>query len=192
MKPRKYILDTTLRDGEQAPGVSFTRAQKLRIAAALDAAGVFQLEAGIPASSPREKETIVKILENRKRALISVWARLSPSDIVHAIDCRPDMIHVSVPISYPHIYAKLRKNKSWVMNELYACMELIEKSGIPMSVGFEDAFRSEMSFMLTVARALLDFGVTRIRLADTVGVATPFGCREILESLDAALEGRAA
>lgn len=190
MKPRRYILDSSLRDGEQTPGVSFTRDQKLRIAALLDQGGVHQIEAGIPATSKQEKENIIKIIENRKKAIISVWARLVPSDIEHAIDCKPDLIHVSVPVSYVHIYAKLRKNKNWVINQMYECLVLIERSGIPLSVGFEDAFRSEVSFMVSIARVLLDFGVTRIRLSDTVGIASPSLCRTVLNEFSSAVDGR--
>ncbi len=191
MKPRRYILDSTLRDGEQMPGVSFTSQQKLKIARLLDEYGIHQIEAGVPASSKIEKENIIKIMENRKKAVISVWARLMPSDIEHSIDCRPDLIHVSVPVSYVHIYPKLRKNKNWVMNQLYACLGMIEKSGIGLSVGFEDAFRSEAAFMLSVVQVLLDFGITRIRLSDTVGVATPSLCRRVIKDFSSAVENKA-
>jgi len=190
-KPRRYILDSTLRDGEQTPGVCFSQEQKLAIAALLDDAGGHQIEAGVPAISKREKEGICKVMENRKQAVISVWGRLKPSDIEHAADCRPDIVHVSVPVSYPHIYAKLRKNKDWVINQLYACLGQAEKHGLSLSVGFEDAFRSEPAFMLTVAKILLDFGVTRIRLSDTVGVATPSVVRRVLAELSSRLDGKA-
>jgi homocitrate synthase NifV len=192
MKPRKYILDSTLRDGEQAPGVCFSAEQKLKIAELLDAGGIHQIEAGIPATSKQEKEAIVKIIENRKNAVISVWARLVPSDIEHAIDTRPDIIHVSVPVSDLHIHEKLRKDKDWVISRLRACLELVEKSGIRLSVGFEDAFRSDTNFMISVARILLDAGVTRIRLSDTVGIATPSLCREVLNDFSSALDNKAS
>ncbi|MDR1801030.1 MAG: homocitrate synthase [Lachnospiraceae bacterium] len=190
MKPKRYILDSSLRDGEQMPGVCFTREQKLKIAAILDDNGVHQIEAGVPATSKQEKENIIKIIENRKHAIISVWGRMSVSDIEHAIDCRPDIIHISVPVSYPHIYVKLRKNKEWVITELYACLGLIDKCKIALSVGFEDAFRSEPAFMKTVANILLDFGVKRIRLSDTVGVAMPTRVRNVLSEFSEGLTGK--
>jgi homocitrate synthase NifV len=184
-------LDSTLRDGEQTPGVCFTREQKLKIAAILDESGIHQIEAGVPASSKQEKENIIRIIENRKKAVISVWGRMSTQDIEHAADVRPDIIHMSVPVSYPHIYAKMRKNKDWVIGQLYACLGLIEKIGFPLSVGFEDAFRSEPAFMHTIAKILLDFGVTRIRLSDTVGVASPTIVRNVLTELSSRLQGKA-
>jgi homocitrate synthase NifV len=191
VRQRRYILDSTLRDGEQSPGVSFTDEQRLRIAALLDDSGVEQIEAGVPASSKLEKDNIIKIMENRRRSIVSVWARLVPSDVEHAIDCRPDMIHISIPVSYVHIYAKLRKNKNWVISQVYACLGLIERCGIPLSVGFEDAFRSDASFIMTLARVLTDFGVTRFRLADTVGVASPSLCREVVGDFMAKLGNNA-
>ena len=191
MKERRYILDTTLRDGEQTPGLCFTPEQKLKIAALLDIGGVCQIEAGIPAASKQEKEIIIKIIENRRNAVISVWGRLDPSDIEHAADCRPDIIHISVPVSDTHIYTKLKKDRDWVVNQLYACLELIKKDNIPLSVGFEDVFRCELSFMLSIVKILSDFGVKRIRLSDTVGVAAPSLVRNVFTELSSHLQGKA-
>jgi len=191
MKVKRYILDSTLRDGEQTPGVCFTREQKLKIASLLDEARVHQIEAGIPAASKQEKEIINKIIENRKNAVISVWGRLVPSDITHAVDCKSDMIHISVPVSDTHIYTKLKKDKDWVVARLYACLDVIGKHNVPLSVGFEDAFRCEPSFMLKVAKILAEFGVKRIRLSDTVGAATPSLVRNIFTGLSSHLQGKA-
>jgi len=191
MRARRYILDTTLRDGEQTPGICFTREQKLKIAALLEESGVHQIEAGVPAASKEEKEIIIKIIENRKNAVISVWGRLVPSDITHAVDCKPDIIHISVPVSDTHIYSKLKKDKDWVINQLYACLDLIKKYNIPLSVGFEDAFRSDPVFLRTVAKILLDFGAKRIRLSDTVGIATPSVIRNVFTELSSHLQGKA-
>jgi len=190
VKARRYILDTTLRDGEQTPGICFTKEQKLKIAALLDESGVHQIEAGIPAASKQEKEIIIKIIENRKKAVISVWGRLVPSDIGHAADCKPDIIHISVPVSDTHIYTKLKKDKDWVISQLYACLDLIGKYNIPLSVGFEDAFRGEPAFMLTIAKILSDSGVKRIRLSDTVGVAAPSIVRNVFTELSSHLQGK--
>jgi len=196
VKPRRYLLDSTLRDGEQSPGICFSADQKMEISSLLDHGGVHQIEAGTPAISKQEKETIINIIENRKNAVISVWSRLVLPDIEHAIDTRPDIIHVSVPVSRIHIHEKLRKDEDWVIEQLRLCLSLIEKSNIPLSVGFEDAFRlqaarSETDFMETLAKILLDSGVTRIRLSDTVGIASPTLCRETVNELSARLNGRA-
>jgi len=188
---RRYIVDTTLRDGEQTPGIFFSPHQKLEIAALLDSCGVHQIEAGVPAASPEEKAAVADIIKNRKNALISVWARLVPSDIQHAIDVRPDLIHVCVPVSQTQIREKLRTDKESVVNRLRECLRITEKSGIPLSVGFEDAFRADADFMILIARILLDFGVTRIRLSDTVGIASPSQCGTLVKKIAAELNDKA-
>ena len=191
MKHRRYLLDSTLREGEQSPGMCYSAEQKLKIAALLDYSGIYQIEAGSPAISKHEKDIITKIIDNRKNALISVWARLMPSDIEHAIDTRPDIIHISIPVSLIHIREKLRQDKDWVISQLRDCLYIVDKNCVPLSVGFEDAFRAETDFMVTIAKILLDYGVTRIRLSDTVGVASPTRCRELVNELSGRLDGRA-
>ncbi|MDR1892800.1 MAG: homocitrate synthase [Oscillospiraceae bacterium] len=181
MKERKYIVDTTLRDGEQSPSISFSRKQKLEIFRILEGTGVEQIEIGVPASDSYVRETLRQIVGIRKTAKISVWSRLNPGDIQHCIDCGPDMIHISVPVSYGHIYSKLQKNKAWVLNQLYACIGLLQTVDVEISVGFEDASRADMTFLLTVTRTLTDFGIHRIRLADTVGIMTPSVARRALK-----------
>jgi homocitrate synthase NifV len=190
--PQRHIVDTTLRDGEQTPGLYLSSLQKLEIAALLDSGGVGQIEAGVPATSIDEKETLAKLVENSRNAVISVWSRLVPSDIEHAIDVRPDLIHICVPVSQTQIREKLRIDEEQVTVRLRACLRVAGKSGIPLSVGFEDAFRADAGFMITVAKILLDFGVTRIRISDTVGVASPSICRALLKELGANINGKAA
>ena len=191
MKQRRYLLDSTLRDGEQSPGMCYSAEQKLKIASLLDYSGIYQIEAGSPAISKHEKDIIVKIIENRKNAVISVWSRLMPSDIEHAVDTRPDIIHISIPVSQMHIREKLRQDEEWVVSQLRDCLYIADKNCVPLSVGFEDAFRAKTDFMVTIAKILLDYGVTRIRLSDTVGVASPTRCRELVNNLSASLDGRA-
>jgi homocitrate synthase NifV len=191
MKPRRYLLDSTLRDGEQSAGICYSAEQKLKIASLLDYGGVHQIEAGSPAISKHEKDIIVKIIENRKNAVISVWSRLVPSDIEHAVDTRPDIIHIGIPVSPIHIREKLRQDEDWVISQLRDCLYLVDKNCVPLSVGFEDAFRAKTDFMVAIAKILLDYGVTRIRLSDTVGVASPTHCRELVNELFARLDGRA-
>jgi homocitrate synthase NifV len=190
MKQQRYLVDTTLRDGEQAPGVCFSAGQKLKIAALLDSCGVHQIEAGVPAAGKQEKETIAKIIKHKKNAIISTWARLVPSDIQHSIDVCPDIIHISIPVSHVHISQKLRRDKDWIVEQLHNCLNLVGKSGIPLSLGFEDAFRAETEFMLDLAKIARDSGVKRIRLADTVGIASPTQCRTLVKTITEKLDGR--
>lgn len=183
MKGRKYIIDTTLRDGEQSPGIHLNRTQKVMIAQLLEEAGVYQIEAGIPAVGKYERDTIREIIRNRKNTRIAVWSRLLEKDIAQCTECAPDVIHVSIPVSYVHIYTKLGKNKAWVLKQLYACMRLLERAGCEITFGFEDASRADMSFMITLARRLSELGIRQIRVADTVGVMTPSSCHEMIQTL---------
>jgi homocitrate synthase NifV len=173
MKEKKLIVDTTLRDGEQSPGYAFTKEQKVFIASVLSNAGVYQIEAGIPAIGRYEKETICEIMRNKKNTKIATWNRLNISDIKDSFDCEPDIIHICVPVSYPQIYTKLRKNKAWVIKNLTSCVELALSNNYEVTVGFEDASRADYTFMIKLAVTLMEIGVRRIRFADTVGVLTP-------------------
>lgn len=173
MKQKKYLIDTTLRDGEQSPGLAFSMEQKVKLAVLLDGAGIYQIEAGIPAMGSYEKDTIIKIMENRKNARISTWNRMNKEDIMHSFDCHPDIIHISAPMSYVHIYSKLKKNKGWLQRNLQDCVSLAMDKGYPVTVGFEDASRADITFMISIAEMLKEMGVLYIRYADTVGVLTP-------------------
>jgi homocitrate synthase NifV len=158
------------------------------LAMLMDNAGIYQIEAGIPAMGKYEKDTICKILSNRKRAKISTWNRMLKEDIQNSFDCCPDIIHISAPVSYIHIYSKLKKNKKWLQKNLQDCVYLALEKGYEVTVGFEDASRADITFIISTARLLKEMGVVSIRFADTVGVLTPSriyrSIREILRDAD--------
>ncbi|MFI3226520.1 MAG: homocitrate synthase [Clostridia bacterium] len=185
MKQAKYIVDTTLRDGEQSPFVNLSWAQKQRIAQRLDEIGVSQIEAGVVALSVEEQECICKIIEHRKNADISVWARMHAGDVSKALECNPQVVHISIPVSYLHIYKKLGKNKMWVIRQLQEILEVVSKGKGQLSVGFEDASRAELSFLVKILNIIESFGdkVKMVRIADTVGGTAPFGHRELMANL---------
>ncbi|MDR3289469.1 MAG: homocitrate synthase [Peptococcaceae bacterium] len=177
------LIDSTLRDGEQMAGLLFTAEEKLRLAVCLDQAGVYQIEAGIPAMGKEEKASIVKIKENCRQSKISTWNRMLERDIEHAIDCRPDSIHISAPVSDLHIFQKLRWDRRFVREQLKRCVSYAKERGYPVSVGFEDASRAEWEFMLSLARMLKPLEVEFIRYADTVGILTPSRAYQVIEGL---------
>lgn len=117
-----YIVDTTLRDGEQCAGKAFSIDEKIEIAKYMDKMKIYQIEAGIPAMGDLEKECIKRILEIRKNSLISTWNRMNKNDIFHSIECKPDIIHISVPTSDIQIYSNLGKDKKWVEENLKECV----------------------------------------------------------------------
>lgn len=183
MKEVRYIVDTTLRDGEQSPGIALGPEDKLKIAGLLDELGVYEIEAGVPVLSDAEEESISRIIEKRKRAKISVWSRMNLDDVKRSIVCKPDIIHIGTPVSYIQIYSKLRKNKSWVIKNVLQCVDIAKSRGIEVTVGFEDASRADIGFILSLARELKRAGVNIIRLADTVGVLTPGRTTELVRTL---------
>lgn len=183
MKQKIYLIDTTLRDGEQRPGCAFSPDQKLQIAQLLDRAGIHQIDAGTPAMGSEECDVIRQIVSNRIRAKISVWSRMNENDLIEAMSCNPDNIHISVPISYVHIYSKLQKNKTWLQKQVTSCVDFVQEKGFSVSVGFEDASRADISFMCIIASQLQKMGVTRVQFSDTVGIMTPRRTYECISEL---------
>ncbi len=183
MKESRYIVDTTLRDGEQSPGIALGIEDKVKIAKLLDELGVYEIEAGIPVLSEIEEEGITRIIRNRQRAKVSVWSRMNKEDVKGSIRCKPDLIHIGMPVSYIQIYSKLRKNKSWVLKNILECVEVAMSDNIEVTVGFEDASRSDIGFMLSIIKELKHAGVTTIRIADTVGVLTPGRTKELVDTI---------
>jgi homocitrate synthase NifV len=169
----KRIIDTTLRDGEQLPGLCLSSADKVKIAALLDEAGVYQIEAGAPAMDGEEKHTICQIMQNRKNSKIATWNRLRKSDLRHSLDCQPDVVHISAPVSAQHIFGKLNKDRNWLRETLKDCVYFVKERGFEVMVGFEDASRADLKFMLEIINMLTDLDVALGRLADTVGILTP-------------------
>lgn len=183
MKETKHIIDTTLRDGEQSPGIALRTEDKVKIAKLLDELGVYEIEAGVPVLSATEEEGICQIIQIRKNAKISVWSRMNLEDVRRSIVCKPDIIHIGAPVSYIQIYNKLKKNKVWVMKNVLSCVEIAKSQNVAVTVGLEDASRSDLGFLLSMIKELKKAGVDIIRIADTVGVLTPNRTKEIVETI---------
>ncbi len=180
MKEIKHIVDTTLRDGEQSPGIALGIEDKLKIARLLDDLGVYEIEAGVPVISNTEEEGICRIIENRKNAKISVWSRMNQNDVRKSLVCKPDILHIGAPVSYVQIYSKLKKNKGWVIRNVLECVEIARNNNTEVTVGLEDASRSDIGFLLNMIRELQNAGVGMVRIADTVGVLTPNRTKELV------------
>lgn len=167
------IVDTTLRDGEQSAGKAFSIDEKIEIAKYMDENNIYQIEAGIPAMGDLEKECIKRILSVRKNSLISTWNRMNKNDILNSIECKPDLIHISVPTSEMQIYSNLGKDKKWVEMNLKECVYLAKSNGYEVTIGFEDASRADIKYLISLCRILQDMGISRVRYADTVGILMP-------------------
>ncbi len=187
--PKKVkIFDTTLRDGEQTPGVSFNPDQKLRIARQLEELGVDVIEAGFPVVSKGEKESAKKIIENDLESEICLLARCSDEDIENAIDCNPDSIHVFIATSDIHLKEKLELSKEEALNRAVDAVEKVKNHGIPVEFSAEDATRTNLDFLKRVYQAVEEVGADRLNIPDTVGVAIPAAMnnltREIKKKVD--------
>ena len=178
-----YIVDTTLRDGEQCAGKAFSIDEKVEIARYMDENNIYQIEAGIPAMGDLEKECIKRILAGRKNSLISTWNRMNKKDILHSMDCKPDIIHISVPTSDIQIYSNLGKDKLWVEENLRECVYFANDKGYEVTIGFEDASRADINYLIDLCKIVESMDVKRVRYADTVGILMPSLVREAVKTI---------
>lgn len=178
-----YIDDTTLRDGEQTAGVVFNNREKIQIAKMLDALGVHQIEAGIPAMGGDEAVAIKAIISLGLRSSVITWNRPVLADIDASLNCGATAVALSISASDIHIQHKLRRSREWVLDSVRRATEYAKGRGLYVSVNAEDASRTEMEFLLEFARNAKEAGADRLRYCDTVGVLEPFRAFEVVRHL---------
>lgn len=165
--------DTTLRDGEQAPGVVFCLADKLRIAAALDSLGVDEAEAG-SASMGAEELGVLRVLASQGFAMrLSCWCRAMEEDVYNAVRAGIGTVNISFPVS-DILLGSMDRCRDWVLHHLDSVLPFAARAGCAFSVGLQDAGRAEPAFLDRVVRVAADAGAFRVRVSDTVGILNPF------------------
>ncbi|AOK54599.1 hypothetical protein DF107_29680 [Burkholderia stagnalis] len=167
------LEDTTLRDGEQSPGVAFSRRRKIEIFEALLEAGVKWLEVGIPAMGGEELATIEELLERKHEANLVGWNRGVKSDVEQSLALGFEAIHIGLPTSAIHLNDSVKKDRAWLLNTAADLVKLAKDRGAFVSISAEDVGRSELGFVEEYAAHVAAAGADRIRLSDTVGILTP-------------------
>lgn len=178
------VLDTTLRDGEQTPGVSLTPLEKLRIATKLDEIGIDFIEAGSAITSEGERESIKQITKQNFNAEILSFSRPLTVDIDYCIECDVDAVNLVVPTSDLHISDKLNITKDELMDLSVSAIDYCKDHGLIVELSAEDASRSDFNFLKTVFLNAIDHDVDRICVCDTVGILTPDSSFELFSKLN--------
>jgi D-citramalate synthase len=177
------VFDTTLRDGEQTPGVSLTPENKLRIAQRLDELGVDVIEAGFAAVSDGEMEAVKLIADAGLKAEICSASRGTVGDIDAVAKSGADSIHLIIPVSDLHIEVKLKKTREQVLRITRDCVRHAKDCGLIVELSAEDATRADVAYLKKVFAAGIDAGADRVVACDTVGVLTPERSYELFADL---------
>ena len=181
------IFDTTLRDGEQAPGFSLRVSEKLRLARQLDALGVDLIEAGFPIASPADAEAVSRISQEIRRPVIACLARCHRADLEKAAEAiKPadkGRIHTFIATSDLHLKAKLRMSREQCLEAAVEAVRFSRHHTFDVQFSAEDATRSDLDFLCRVVEAVVNAGASTINLPDTVGYATPDETREFFSNI---------
>ncbi len=181
-KKRIWLIDSTLRDGEQAPGVAFSRKEKIRLACMLDEIGIDEIEAGIPVMNEEVSETIRQMTQLHLKSRILVWSRAVLKDIELSALTHAESIHIAFPISSIQL-STMNKSWQWVEDSIPELVTHAKRFFKHVSVGAQDASRSDIDQLRKFVTIALEAGAERIRVADTVGVLTPMTAKSLLENV---------
>ena len=178
-----YILDTTLRDGEQTPGVALTVDDKIQIAQKLDNLGVDKIEVGFPASSKGELISSKEIKSLNLKSTIVGLARSIKSDIDVVLDADLDYIHTFIGTSPLHRDYKLKMSKETTISTAVEAVEYAKDHGLTVEFSAEDATRTERDFLFEIYNDVVCAGADFLDIPDTVGILTPIITRDLITDI---------
>jgi homocitrate synthase NifV len=177
-----WIVDTTLRDGEQAAGVAFSQEQAAQIAGRLTALGIPEIELGIPAMGGAELHKMRRIVREFPNLRTTAWCRAKQHDIDAARASGTNAVHLSFPISDIHLEV-LNRDLSWLFGEAETLIDSAKANFEYVSIGVQDASRTDTARILRFAAHVKTLGADRLRVADTVGVWHPLQCARLIDQL---------
>ena len=179
-KKKIRILDSTLREGEQHPGVSFSNKQRIQIAWMLDSFGVDQIEIS-PIVSPDHHEATKIIMKQGLKADIVAHVRAIKSDVDRALDCDTNWVATYMGISDIHLLAKLRISREEAKQRALEVVDYIKSHGLKSRFTMEDASRTDPEFLLDMCKEMNQRGIERISIPDTVGIMRPRGMYNLVK-----------
>jgi len=192
------LLDTTLRDGEQAVGVIFSPREKKQIAALLAAIGIPALEAGFPALGPEEKACIRAVvdsqihLKNGDPLFVYAFARARVEDIQDAAECGVDGVVISISTSASHLERKFQSDQEWALEQITLAAEEAIKLGLQFTISAEDASRTDLPFLVQFYQKSKELGADLVRYCDSLGIEDPYTTyrriKILLQEIDLPLE----
>lgn len=183
------VYDTTLRDGEQTPGVCLRTPEKLKIAKKLDELGIHQIESGFPVVSTEEKKSVKAISNEGLDAQILALSRTKKTDIDTAIECDVDGVITFMSTSDLHLKYKIKMTREEILNVCMNSIEHAKDHGLFVAFSAEDATRTDLDFLKKMYKKADEYGADRVHIADTVGAISPYGMdylvKEIRSTIDA-------
>jgi 2-isopropylmalate synthase len=177
------ILDTTLRDGEQTPGVSLTAEDKIEIAQQLCKLGVDIIEAGFPSSSEGERKVVKEIAKLGLTSKVCGLSRCTKKDIDAALECDVDLIHVFIPTSPVQMKHAVNMTPEQVLASAVESIQYVKKHGVACEFSPMDATRTEMPFLRQICKAAQEAGMDSLNVPDTVGCMIPKTTYELFKEL---------
>ena len=186
------VYDTTLRDGEQTPGVCLRTPEKLKIARKLVEIGIHQIEAGFPVVSKEEKKSVTAIVNEDLNAQILCLSRTKKSDIDTAIDCDVDGVITFMSTSDLHLKHKIKMSREEILNVCMNSVEHAKDHGLFVAFSAEDATRTDLDFLKEMYKKADDYGVDRVHIADTVGAISPYGMDYLVKQLRSTINAEIA
>ena len=178
-----YIFDTTLRDGEQTPGVALTVDEKVQIAQKLNNLGVDKIEVGFPASSKGEIESSKRINDLNLESTLVGLARSLKKDIDAVLDADLGYVHTFIGTSPLHRDYKLKMSKETIIETAASAVEYAKDHGLTVEFSAEDATRTERDFLFEVLNEVESTKADFLDIPDTVGVLTPIVTHELISDI---------